>query len=337
MVWPAVIAAGAALGGALLNQSSSAKSAKARKDELWRMGAIADAIKDPSFDTSQLSPEDFQIVAKYDPELAQSIAEREPELLKAASEGAVKGRSAQMAALDKFRNLSETGDDVQSRLLRGEALREAQLQNQGQQGAIQQSFAQRGMGGATNELVSALLGQQGSQRLAQQASQQSARDAYNTRLGALRDSAELGGRIRGEDIAVEGRNVDAINAFNQRMAQRGNEYQRYLADTRNQAQAQNLNVAQSAADRNVAQRNTAAERAQDARNQSQRDIYNASLGKANVKLGVGGQNIQNINQNQANNASAVNAITGAVIKGADTYMDYEDRKKDREAKYGYME
>lgn len=321
---------GSAVAGGIANYMSSQDAAKATKKQLARMEAIANAIQDPKFDTRLLSLDDYELAAKYIPELASYIEEQAPQLAEASSPDAMAGRAAQMAALDRYRNLGATGEDVQSKLLNAQALKAAQIQNQGQQGAIQQNFAQRGIGGSGMEYVQALMAQQGAGQQASNAAQNSAMQAYNTRLNALREGAELGGQIRGEDVDLSTKNAAAMNDYNQRMAASRNQYAQGNADIRNRAQAQNIAAQQAVMNANTAQKNQYRQDRQTMLNNLENQKFNAAAQKAGLRMGVAGQGLQNIQNNAASNANMINSLSGAAIMGAGAYGEGQERDLDRQ-------
>lgn len=255
------------------------------KKERDQVDKIIDAVKDPSFDISKLAPEDYKLLEKYQPQVAAYVAEKAPTLVTASGEGATQGRAAQMAALDRYRQLGQTGDDSQSRIMRDQALQAAQVQNQGQQASIMDKYAQQGQGGSGNQLIAQLMAQQNAGRNAQQSSQQAASDSYNQRLQALKEGASLGGTVRNEDVNLEGQNANILNSYNQRFAANQNLYNQYAANTNNDASKYNINMAQTIADRNVGQRNQAASDYQNRYNASQQQQYQNAMDRAGQVAG----------------------------------------------------
>lgn len=315
----AIAAGGVGVAQGVANWMVSDKAAKARGDELRRMEDIVNKLKLPDFDKTMLQPEELKVLEKFSPEIAPFVAESAPETVKAASTGAVTGRSAQMDALAKYRGLADTGDDLQSKLLRNQALRASQMQNQGQQGRIQQSFAQRGQGGSTNELVSSLLAQQGSNLSGQRAAEDAAMQAYNTRLAAMRGMADLGGQIRQEDVNQEGKNADILNAYNTRMASARRGFEQDRAAEMNKANLYNINMAQNVANSNVNTRNKAAQDYQDMMNQIRQKEFNNQDSLARTRMGINARNIDEINRKTADTKEGINAVGSGITKGIGAY------------------
>lgn len=335
------VGAGTQIVGGIMNWQNSESARKANAKERAKMQGLIDKIGMPDFDTSMITPEEYKVLQKFSPEIAPYVEEQAPGVLKAASEGATQGREAQMAALDRLRNLSATGQDTQSKILQDQALSAAAAQSRGQQDAIQQSLQRRGMAGSGMGLVQALLAQQGSGSAAQQASQQAALNAYNTRLQALRDSASLGSQIRGQDIDLEAKNLDIMNDFNRRAADRRQAYLNAAADVRNKAQASNLDLAQQIANQNTAARNAARAANQDTRNQAASKMFDAQMSKAGQQSQLS-QAAMNANTQAAMDRNQmITGLAGAAGSmaqgyGASKQADYASRMKDEElkAKYG---
>jgi hypothetical protein len=286
-----------------------------------KVDRLIDKIKEPEFDFSKVTPEEYELLQQYEPQIAQFVEEKNPTLVLAQSEGALRGREAQMNALDKYRNLSQSGDDTQSRILRERALMDAATQNQAQQASIQDSFARRGQMGSGNALVAALMAQQGSSQNASQAAQQAAMDAYNTKLNALRQSADLGGVIRGEDVSLESANAGTLNDYNQRFATTKNRYNQYAADTRNQANLRNIEEAQRLANMNVDNRNQSNTDYLNRFNDLQQRQFSNQMGKQGLRVGnmqdrIGddkqtSQNRQSINRQTQSDIMSIIPATAA--------------------------
>jgi hypothetical protein len=314
-------AGGAAVGivGAGAQWINSEKGRKASAAERDKMMDLINQMQEPDFDTRMITPEQYKVAAKYVPEIASFIEEQNPELVKASSEGAVRGREAQLAALDKLRNLGDTGEDTQSQIMRQQAIRDAQIANQGAQGRIQQNMNQRGVGGSGMELVSSLLAQQGAAQATQQSSENAAMQAYQRRLDAMRDSAALGGDIRDSDIDMESRNAGILNDYNSRVAAAKRSYGQNVADTRNQAQQDNIANKQRVMDANVGLKNTTRQGHQDMINDIRQREYNNAADKVSMQTGQYQGKINDIaSDTQAKNA-AIQGLSQAAMSGINTY------------------
>ncbi len=261
--------------GSSVNQYITQQEVKRQRR---KVDDIIKKIKEPDFDFTKISPEDYKVLQKYEPEVADFVVEKNPTLVLSSKDGDF-GRETQMDALSKYRNLSKTGEDAQSRLLTDSALRDSAIQDQGQRASIQDDMARRGMSGSGLDLASQLMAQQGSSQRGTLAAQQQAMNAYNTRLDALKNSENLGGQIRSDDLNLAAQNAAISNDYNQRYAQNQNNYNQYASGERNDAQRMNISAAQQAADQNVENRNASAKSYQDMVNSLKQQQFGNSVTK----------------------------------------------------------
>ena len=330
------LAAGAGVGivSGLMQWQNSKEARAASAAERARIGDLIEKLKDPEFDTRLILPEEYEVVEKYVPQVAEYVAEVAPEVVKAASEGAVRGRQAQMETLDRLRNMSQSGDDVISRIATDEALESAAEPGSGQRELIQQQMARRGMGGSGMELVAQLTNQQNSNESAQEGAQKAAADAQLRRLQTMRDSAALGGDIRNQDVNMEAKNADIVNSYNTRQAQDRQAYLNNVANTMNDASVRNIGAKQTAADKNVQGRNTAITNQRDLVNNQKSATYNHQMNKANLQIGQAAKNIDAIQQEAADKNAAISGIANVAGSGISAYQQDELNEKKGRAQYG---
>lgn len=373
-----VIGGGAQVLGGIAQYYQSEKARKASADKLDEIEEAFNAIKppdydlsvmdppdyitksvpEPAFDFSKFTPQQLKVVGKFSPTAASYIAEKNPEVITKSAEGR-KGRQAQMDALNKFRQLAETGQDPIMQQMQDQAGRSAQIQAQSRQQSILQDAARRGQMGSGAALAAQLQGSSDAMERAAMQSQQAASDAYRNKLEAMRQSAQLGGDIAQQDVAEQARNVDIINAFNQRTASGRQQYENALAEMANKGQLYNLGEAQRVSDANIGAANQAAmaDRArQDAllreqygmrtgeqarQNQiieaqqkwraSERDVLNQMKGqqfqnkmqRQGQLANVGSQQIANIQGAAADRNKAIQGVTSAIGSGAMAYSNYK--------------
>lgn len=209
------------------------------------------------------------ILKELQPELYQQIIRENPELESALSLGpsAMEGistdpalRAAQMNALQKLQGIAAAeGKDAQFQADSARLLNDVNANLRGNQGAIQQNLATRGLSGGMSELVSR---QQAAQEAANRQSQMGLdlnAQAQQRALSALVGSADLGGQMEQRQFGQKSQIAqaqDLINRFNlqnqQGVAQRNVGYQ-------NEAAARNAQVAQDIANKNVGARQYARE------------------------------------------------------------------------------
>lgn len=326
MPFPVMAAVGIAAASALVQYMNSAEGRRATAAERARIQRQIDALQSPNFDPKLLTPEDFKVVQKYAPNVSDYIAEANPNLVKADSEGVKAGREAQMNALNKLRNLSNSGTDEQSQLLQQEATNSVNVANRGRQGAIAEDFARRGNSGGGMELLAQLSNAQAANDTQANMGRQNALQAYQTKLQALRDSASLGGTIRGEDVDLESRNNDILNAFNQRTAANRNNFNQYADGVYNDAQRFNTTNAQDVANKNTSTTNQFAQYNQNRDDSNKQQTFNNELNKINVS--AGNSSIPDIRNNTKDN----NSTTAGFADGAQTALAYSNRNSEAEEK-----
>jgi len=333
MVIPLVIAGGIALGSAIMQYMNSQEGRELAADERAKLEALLAKVQDPQFDASDLNPEDYRVVQQYVPQGAPFIEEVAPQLTKAQSEGAKAGREAQMNALERLSQLSTSDRDPLMDLQASQALQKAGVANQGRVGAITESFARRGQGGGPQEMLAQMLGSQQSNEMANQSMANLAIEAQRRKLQALADSAQLGGQIRGEDVALESRNKDILNQFNQRFAARKQGWEDARADMLNDAQRANIDRAQGGADRNVSARNQFAIDNRNRYNDVEGKKWGVSMDRLGRQSNLGGMARDDIAANTNAQNQAVSGASGAAISSLDRYYGNKKKPQDDEGAY----
>ena len=321
---------GIAAATALVQYMNSEEGRRLSAEEREALKRQIDAIQKPNFDYSKFDPKLLKVVGTYNPEVADFVAEANPNLIKADSPDARLGRDAQRQALTRLTNLSKTGTDELTEMERTSAMNDVAKRSRGSVGAVSENFAQRGQAGGVKEMLAQMFNAQ------QQSEQQAdvgarfAIEAQRRKLQSLMDAANLGGRIRQEDVDVESRNNDILNSFNQRFAARKQDWENNRASTLNEAQRLNLSVAQSVADRNVAQGNDAFKYNQSNYNNLQEKDYQNALDKIRIQAGVTNMARQDINSETSAKNSA---ISGAGGMGMQIYDYYRSDSKPQQNSY----
>jgi hypothetical protein len=306
MVAPLIVAGAIALGTGIAQYMNSEAARNASAAELSRMRQLYEKLQSPTFDPADFTPEDYMVVQKYVPEQARFVEQVAPETVKAASEGAVRGRSAQFAALDRLRQVGSGEDPFQGAVIQ-QAQQEASKAAGSQREALMQQYARRGMGGSGLELSSQLQSQSDAFGRGADVGLAGGMERYKSGLQAMRDAANLGGQIRGEDVSLETANAGIINDFNTRNTDRMQGFANQVADTRNQAQQYNIGQAQGVANQNVAGRNQA-KRDKVSNTQQQ---FNNQVAIADRQAGIGGQAITQVNQNAADRNQMIQGVGNA--------------------------
>lgn len=224
--------------------------------KVWDDPELVKTIPPAAFDMSRITPESYASVGQYIPEVAQYVQEQRPELVQATA-AAQEGRAAQLDALRRYRDIAAGQADPMYQQKMQEASDRARIEAQGRQAAILQDAQRRGGLNSGVQLAAQMQGASDSMTRGALASQAAAAEAYRNQLMALDRSAELGGNIRGSEMAETARNVGIINDFNQRTSRNYQDYLNQRSAMQNQAQRYNLDREQAIADANVLSRNKA--------------------------------------------------------------------------------
>ena len=257
-----VVGAAVAVGTAYANWRSSKDAQKAKESERRKMEAMFNRIQNPELDPLtggfapfSLSFEEYKLLQKYIPEAAEFVEEKAPQVIEGKSEAAKEGLSAQRAALKRLQELSRSGEDIYSRTMREEALSRQRTENRAQQDALRTEFQRRGQMTPAMEMVMRQQAGQESRNRAAEESRRSAAEAYRRQLESLQGAARLGGQIRQSELDVEAKNAAIMNAFNQRTADRYQQWLNQKAQTLNEASLFNIQAEQDIHNKNIGLQN----------------------------------------------------------------------------------
>lgn len=288
----AAVPVAVAAAGALAQLYQSEKARKASAERLAEIKAAFDAlvppkynltpmdppkfitskVKEPDIDYSKMTPEQFKLVGKYSPQLAPHIAEKNPKLVEdtAASR---EGRDAQLSALRKLRQVASSDQDPELQQQLDEASKRAQVDAQSRQQSVLQDAARRGSMDSGTALAASLQGGSDAMERSAMESSNAAVAAYKNRLSALRDSASLGGQVRGDEMEMESRNANIINDFNTRTSARRQAWEDQRVAMLNDAEIRNLDSEQRVSNANVDQNNRFAFGERDRHDRLMQDRY----------------------------------------------------------------
>lgn len=283
---------------------------------------MIDKIQDPKFDVSTITPQQFKVIGKYSPQVAPYIAEKNPTLLKETAVSQ-EGKNAQLSALRNLQNTATTGSDPMQQALMEGAARNTQAEAQSRQASLLQDAVRRGQSGTLATLASQMGGNEAAMTRNAEANRQAAIQAYQNKLSAMRDSANLGGTIANQDINMQKSNADIINQFNQRMAGQQNQYGQYAANQSNDAQMKNLAAAQEAANANVSGANSAAWQNRQMQNSAQQNAFQNALNRVGVQGGM----YQTNAAAQAKNIGDQNQMLQSLPNMYGAYSQGEEAKK----------
>lgn len=205
------------------------------------------------------------VLKEYYPELYQQVVSMNPELETAVTLGpsAMEGistdpalRQAQMKALSKLQEVGDAGGrDAQFLADAARIENDVNTNLQGQQGAIMQNLATRGMSGGGSELVARqMAAQQAANRQAQSSLDLNAQ-AQQRALQALMQSGQLGGQMQAQDFSQQAQRAGAQDAISRFNAQNQQQVISNNVNAKNNAQQWNATTAQNTANQNTGLRN----------------------------------------------------------------------------------
>ncbi len=228
-------------------------------------GAKAQGISEDMLKQAQNIP--LPVLKEYYPELYKVVAEMNPELETAVNLGPseMQGiatdpalRKAQMNALSKLSEIGEAGGrDAQFLSDASRLQNDVNTNLQGQQGAIMQNLATRGLSGGGSELVArSIAAQQAANSQGQQALDLNAQ-AQQRALQALMQSGQLGGQMQQQDFTQQQAKAQATDAINKFNAQNQQNVISNNVATKNNAQSTNVANQNSVANQNTTTSNQA--------------------------------------------------------------------------------
>lgn len=148
-------------------------------------------------------------------------------------------KAAQMSALNNMLGLTESGIDAKSLRDFDINRRKVEEESTGQQEAIFNNMAARGLGGSGMEFgLREKANQDAADRLSQAGLALEDQKA-NTRLNALNNMLTGAGVVRGQDLTVNSRNTDALNRFIEENSRRKWATKNANVDMQNQSQLLN--------------------------------------------------------------------------------------------------
>lgn len=264
-------------------------------------------------------PEVYKQVVSLNPELETTIT-----LGPSAMEGISTDprlKQAQMNALTKLQDIgNEGGMTLEDRGRLASINNEVNSNLKGNQDAIMQNMAARGMSGGMSEMVGR---QNASQAAANRASQQGfdvQAAAQQRALTALMQAGEMGGQMQSHDFnqqAAVANSKDAISQFN---AQNTQQVRNNNVNTKNNTQQWNATNAQNIANQNTGVRNDATQRNLDLEQQK----FNNRMAKAGAVSGAYG----NLAASKDAARAAEMQFTGGLISaGASGYGAYKAGSK----------
>lgn len=262
------------------------------------------------------------VLKEYYPELYQQVVSLNPELETAVDLGPSEMagvstdpglRQKQLGALNKLSEIGDAGGrDAQ--FLANQARLESDINTnlQGQQGAIEQDLATRGLSGGMTELVSKNINAQGAANRQAQMAMEAKAQAEQRALDAILNGGQMAGQMQAQDFSqasAKAKAADDIARFN---AQNRQQVISNNVGAKNNAQAWNAQTAQQVAGQNV-----------DTKNQQQQ--YNLGLAQQRYDnelrraTGVADMQTRLADSKNANRATEMGFVGNLIGAGATAY------------------
>lgn len=209
------------------------------------------------------------ILKEFYPELYAVVAEMNPEMDTAVNLGpsAMQGistdpalRQAQLNALSRLEQVGLGEESFEDKARMANIISDVNTNLQGQQGAIMQNLAQRGMSGGGSELVARQIASQGAANRQADMALDAKAQAERRALDAIIQSGQLGGQMQAQDFQQQAQKAQAADAIARFNAQNQQGVQSANVGARNAAQMYNVGQKQDVAQMNVGTRNQAQQR-----------------------------------------------------------------------------
>lgn len=270
------------------------------------------------------------ILKEYYPELYQQVVSLNPEIETAVELGPSKMegvatdpalRQAQLNALSKLQGIGDAGGrDAQFLSDASRMENDINTNLQGQQGAIEQNLATRGLSGGGTELVSKSIAAQNASNRAAQMGMDLNAQAQQRALQAIMSGGQMGGQMQAQDFGQQAQKAQASDSINKFNAANRQQVMNNNVNTANNAQQWNAQSAQSTANQNTGLNNSS-------------QLYNQGLAQQQYdnqlkKYGiVSNTGIAQAN-NQQNQAKDQNQFIGNMISAGSTAYAANNKKKD---------
>lgn len=248
-----------------------------------------------------------------------------PDSVKQASDSPAL-RSAQVRGLEKIDAVAREGLPLGERLAAQEAGRSLSRESGRVQGGITRNLQERGRAGGGTELQARLAGSQQASEQARGFGSDLAQYGVNNRLQAAQDLISGGGAIRGQDVALSGRNADTVNRFNQFISQMKTGANADNARASERSQGYNIGTRQDTANSNVGLRNAFNTRNQEYLNSMTTQSFQDKLARLNGLSGAYSGLAQGQYAEQSARAAAIQGIGQGVGQAGGGLFDFLKEK-----------
>lgn len=295
----------AAIGaGTAADQLSSANAARQAALKQW----LSVNVPDPQQQAIELQR--YQVSGQLSPQLEQAFQQSQTGLKGMQIDPA--SRAAEVQALTQMQNVASKGGlDAQAMQQEQEAINRSNTNEQGQRGAIEQSFAARGTGGSGAQLAAELQAGQGDANQAAAGGMSAAANAEQRALQAMAGSSSAASNLNNQDY-TQAKNAaeaqDSINRFNTQAKQN---VENTNVTNMNTAQAGNLQNQQNIDNQNTGLANTEETHNKGLLQQQFNDQAQIASGAANAEGGVANQFTANADRTANQWAGIGNALSQA--------------------------
>lgn len=262
------------------------------------------------------------VLKQYYPELYRVVAQMNPEMETAVNLGpsAMDGiatdpslRQAQLKALGKLQEVGDAGGRDGQFLSDASRLESDVNTNlQGQQGAIMQNMAARGMSGGGSEVVARQMAAQQAANRQSQAGLDLNAQAQQRALQAIMSGGSLGGQMQAQDFSQQASKAQASDAISKFNAANQQQVMSNNTNTKNQSQQLNMQNQNQAANQNTQNSNQAQQYNLNLAQQQ----YDNQMKKLGMIQGAGANLANSYAQESAGNKQFIGGLIGA---GATAY------------------
>lgn len=256
-------------------------------------------------------PELYQQVVALNPEVETAVTLGPSEMAGISTDPAL--RQAQMKALSTLQEVGNAGGrDAQFMADASRLQNDINTNLQGQQGAIMQNLATRGMSGGMSEMVARQMAAQGASNQQAQTALDLNAQAQKRALDAIMQSGQLGGQMQSQDFSQSAQKAQAADAINKFNAANTQQVLSNNVNAKNSAQQWNATSAQNVANQNTGLRNDA----QQYNSNLDQQRFNNEMARA---TGVANQYNNMANSKNQERAGEMQFVGGLIGAGAGAY------------------
>lgn len=317
-----------AIGSAVAQYMNSEQARQLNEQERKKLQELINKTQEPDFDFSTFVPEDYKLVQKFVPQTIPYIEAAAPKLIEQTKRGEM-GRNSELDALQKYRQLSESGYDALTDIDLNRSSRRAASNAQSTRATTDQMMQRRGLGGGSGlEYASNLQGSSDAYMADALAGEQAAMDAAKRRDMALGNASNLGGKIGDQEFSEQQKNASILNDFNQWATQNKQNWAQNQANTSNDALKYNNTMAQNIANMSTEGRNSGRQNAIQNLNQLKQNQFANSLSKLGVQTSQADRTMTANNQGASQRNTGIQGVSQGAASAANAYQQYDDRKED---------